>query len=326
MAAVDSFALLLRELGRSCTHSTEMLALLGAFYATKTCFAALRETCTLIRVHFLSRLVSGTDLVQRYGQWAVVTGCTSGVGKSYAKELAKRGVNVVLISRNKEKLEAVAREITESYPVETAIIVADFSQGREIYPAIERALKGKEIGILVNNVGVSYGHADCFTSLTQEKIWELIHVNIGAANMMVLMVLPGMMERKKGAVVNISSASCIQPSPQITAYSASKAYLDHFSRALHYECAPKGIFVQSLVPCFISTKMTEGMGVFSKESFLVPSADEYARHAVTTLGISRRTTGYWPHSIMLLFGRCLPECFWAWGCNRLVFYSHKKHL
>ncbi|KAJ7312036.1 hypothetical protein JRQ81_006367 [Phrynocephalus forsythii] len=326
MAAVDSFALLLREMGRSCTHYTEILALLGAFYATKTCITVLNETYTLIRVHFISRLFRGADLVQRYGKWAVVTGCTSGVGESYAKELAKRGVSVVLISQNKEKLEAVAKEITESYHVETAIIMANFSQGHKIYPAIEQALKGKEIGILVNSACTFYDHPDGFASLTQEKIWEIIHVNIGAANMMVLLVLPGMIERKKGAIVNVSSAPCIRPSPQITAYSASKAYLDHFSRSLHYEYASQGIFVQSLVPCFIATKTSQDLGLFSKEQLLVPSADTYAHHAIATLGITRRTTGYWPHSIMLLFIQCLPEWLWIRGWSTLGYYPHKKHL
>lgn len=149
-------------------------------------------------------------------------GGTSGIGKYYAKELASRKVNIILISRNQEKLEALAREIADTYKVETAIIVVDFNKGSEVYPALKKALEDKEIGILVNNVGVFYTHPDYFTNLTSDKIWELINVNIGAANMMVHMVLPGMVQRKKGAIVNISSLSCLQPTPLITAYSASK--------------------------------------------------------------------------------------------------------
>ncbi|XP_053126792.1 inactive hydroxysteroid dehydrogenase-like protein 1 [Hemicordylus capensis] len=309
MAAVDSFSLLLREIGRSCNCYMETLAFIGALYTAKTCFTFANDTYTLIRLHFIPRLISRADLVKLYGKWAVVTGCTSGIGKSYAKELASHGMNIILISRNKEKLEALAKEIVDAYKVETAIIVVDFGEGREIYPAVKKALMGKEIGILVNNVGVFYNHPDYFANLTQDKIWELINVNIGAVNMMVHMVLPGMVERKKGAVVNVSSIFCCQPTPQMTAYSASKAYLDHFSRALHYEYAPKGIFVQSLIPFFIAADS-------KSKCFFVPSAEEYAHHAVTTLGISKRTTGYWLHSILFLLGQYIPEWLWAWGSYR----------
>ncbi|KAF7242723.1 Hydroxysteroid dehydrogenase-like protein 1 [Varanus komodoensis] len=228
----------------------------------------------------------------------VEASCTSGIGKSYAKELASCGMNIILISRKKEKVETFAKELVESYKIETATIVADFSKGRETYSAIRKALAGKEIGILVNNAGVYYTHPDNFTSLTEDKVWELINVNIGAANMMVHMVLPGMVQRKKGAIVNMSSLSCCHPSPLLTAYSASKAYLDHFSRALHHEYASQGIFVQSLIPFLICTNMTKFSDSLSKMSFFVPSADEFAHHAVTTLGISRRTTGYWRHSLL----------------------------
>ncbi|XP_061449678.1 inactive hydroxysteroid dehydrogenase-like protein 1 [Rhineura floridana] len=317
MAAVDSFSFLLREIERSCSYYIETLAIIGALYTAKTCLTVVSDIYTLIRLHFIPRLISRADLVKLYGSWAIVTGCTSGIGKSYAKELASRGVNIILISWNKETLEAFAKEIEDSYKVETAVIVADFSRGREICPAIKKALMDKEAGILVNSVGVFYDHPDYFTNLTEDKIWDLININIGAANMMVHMVLPGMLRRKKGAIVNVSSLSCCHPTPLMAAYSASKAYLDHFSRALHYEYAPKGIFVQSLTPSFISTNLTKFSSTLTKKSFFVPSADEYAHHAVTTLGLSKRTTGYWPHSILFLFAQYLPEWLWAWGACRM---------
>lgn len=73
--------------------------------------------------------------------------------------------------------------------------------------------------------------------------------------------------------------------------------MDHFSRALYYEYAPQGIFVQSLLPSFLSTNMTKCGDKMSKNGILVPSGEEYAHHAIATLGISRRTAGYWPHSV-----------------------------
>ncbi|XP_007443016.1 inactive hydroxysteroid dehydrogenase-like protein 1 [Python bivittatus] len=319
MAAVDSFSLLLREIGRSYNYGIEMLAVIGAFYATKVCVTILNDTYVLIRVHFVPRIFGRPDLSKQYGKWAVVTGGTSSLGISYAKELASRGVDLILISRNREKLEAVAKEIVETYNIRTAIVVTDFSRGREAYPALKKALEGKEIGVLVNNVGVLYPLPDSFTSLTEAQVWEFINVNIGAANMMVHLVLPGMVQRKKGAIVNVSSISCCKPCPRYTAYSASKTYLDHFSRSLHYEYASHGIFIQSLIPFFICTNVTTCRNTLSKTGFFVPSSDEYVRHAVTTLGVSRRTTGYWPHTLLMILARFVPEWIWAWVVSRIKY-------
>nr|XP_028595378.1 inactive hydroxysteroid dehydrogenase-like protein 1 isoform X1 [Podarcis muralis] len=317
MAAVDSFSFLLREIGQACSCVIETLAFIGAFYIMKTSLTVASNTYSLIRLYFIPRLVSRPDLVKLYGRWAAVTGCTSGIGKSYAKELACHGVNVVLISRNKEMLEALAKDIEDSYKVETEVVVADFSRGRQVYPAIKKALLGKETGILVNNVGVFYDHPDYFANLTEDKIWDLININIGAANMMVHMVLPGMVQRKKGAIVNVSSMSSYHPSPRMTAYSASKAYLDHFSQSLYYEYAPQGIFVQCLCPAFVCTNMSKYSPTLSKKSLLVPSADEYAHQAIATLGLSRRTPGYSLHSIQGFFAQIIPEWLWVRGMSRL---------
>ena len=151
-----------------------------------------------------------------------VAGATDGIGRAYAEELASRGLNIILISRNQDKLQMLAKDIADTYNVETDIIVADFSSGREIYDPIREALKDRDIGILVNNVGVFYPYPQYFTQVSEDKLWDIINVNIAAASLMVHIVLPGMVERKKGAVVTISSGSCCKPTPQLAAFSASK--------------------------------------------------------------------------------------------------------
>lgn len=169
-----------------------------------------------------------------------LAGSTDGIGKAYAEELAKRGVNIILVSRSKEKLEAVSRNISETYKVETDFIVADFSKGRELYPAIEEALKDREIGILVNNVGIFYGYPDYFTNLSEDVLWDLIHVNIASATMMTHIVLPGMVKKKKGAIVNLSSGSCCQPTPTLTVYGASKVSWAVMLNGMHWKHIQQG--------------------------------------------------------------------------------------
>ncbi|XP_062033508.1 inactive hydroxysteroid dehydrogenase-like protein 1 isoform X1 [Lepus europaeus] len=327
MAAVDSFYLLYREIARSCNCYMEALALVGAWYTARKSITVICDFYSLVRLHFIPRLGSRADLIKQYGSWAVVSGATDGIGKAYAEELASRGLNIVLISRSDEKLRAVARDIADTYRVETDVIVADFSSGREIYVPIREALKDKDIGILVNNVGVSYPCPQYFTQVSEDKLWDIINVNIAAASLMVRIVLPGMVERKKGAIVTISSGSCCKPTPQLAAYSASKAYLDHLSRALQYEYTSKGIFVQSLIPFCVATSRTAPSSFLHKCPWLVPSPKVYAHHAVSTLGISTRTTGYWSHSIQVfLFAQYMPEWLWVWGANILNRSFRKEAL
>ncbi|XP_032709747.1 inactive hydroxysteroid dehydrogenase-like protein 1 [Lontra canadensis] len=326
MAAVDSFYLLYREIARSCNCYMEALALVGAWYTARKSITVICDFYSLVRLHFIPRLVSRADLIKQYGRWAVVSGATDGIGRAYAEELASRGLNIILISRSQDKLQTVAKDIADTYKVETEVIVADFSSGREIYDPIREALKDKDIGILVNNVGVFYPYPQYFTQVSEDKLWDIINVNIAAASLMVHIVLPGMVERKKGAVVTISSGSCCKPTPQLAAYSASKAYLDHFSRALQYEYASKGIFVQSLIPFYVATNVTAPGSFLHKCPWLVPSPKVYAHHAVSTLGISKRTTGYWSHSIQFLFAQYMPEWLWVWGANVLNRSLRKEAL
>ncbi|NWW35647.1 HSDL1 protein, partial [Panurus biarmicus] len=326
MAAVDQFSLLYQEISRSCSFYIEALAVVGAWYTVRKCVSLALGTYGALRLHVIPKLSGNCDLVKKYGKWAVVTGSTDGIGRAYAKELAKRGVNIILVSRNKEKLEAVSRSISETYQVETDFIVADFSKGRELYPAIKEALKDREIGILVNNVGIFYAHTDYFTNLSEDTLWDLIHINIASATMMTHIVLPGMVKKKKGAIVNLSSAVCYQPTPMLTVYGASKSYLDYFSRALHYEYASKGIFIQSLTPFVTTTNMLAFSSTVSKRTTLFPTAEEYASHAVSTLGLSIRTTGYWKHAIQMMLGNCLPEWMWAWFALHLSRILRKQAL
>lgn len=150
------------------------------------------------------------------------SGATAGIGKAYAEELAKQGIDLILISHDQNKLEATAAAITERFNVETYIIITDFTKGREIYQPIQEALKDKEIGILVNSADVPAEYPQFFLNISEDKLWDLINVNIAATNMMIRIVLPGMVQRGKGAIVNISSGFCCKPTPQMATYSSTK--------------------------------------------------------------------------------------------------------
>ncbi|XP_060015352.1 very-long-chain 3-oxoacyl-CoA reductase isoform X3 [Lagenorhynchus albirostris] len=214
-------------------------------------YLALRISCSLFTALRVWGLGHEPGVGPGLGEWAVVTGSTDGIGKSYAEELAKRGMKIVLISRSQDKLNQVSSEIREKFKVETKTIAVDFAS-EDIYDKIKTSLAGLEIGVLVNNVGISYEYPEYFLDVPDldGTIKKLINVNVLSVCKMTWLVLPGMVERSKGAILNISSASGMYPVPLLTLYSATKAFVDFFSRCLHEEYKSKGIFVQPLTTTF----------------------------------------------------------------------------
>ncbi|XP_012646023.1 very-long-chain 3-oxoacyl-CoA reductase [Microcebus murinus] len=250
------------------------------------------------------------------GEWAVVTGSTDGIGKSYAEELAKRGMKVVLISRSQDKLNQVSSEIKEKFKVETRTIAVDFAS-EDIYDKIKTGLAGLEIGVLVNNVGMSYEYPEYFLDIPDldNTIKKLINVNILSVCKMTRLVLPRMVERSKGVILNISSASGVLPVPLLTIYSATKAFVDFFSQCLHEEYKSKGIFVQSVLPYYVATKLAK----IRKPTFDKPSSETFVKSAIKTVGLQSRTNGYPIHSLTSSISSILPSWIYfkiAMGLNK----------
>ncbi|XP_035383147.1 very-long-chain 3-oxoacyl-CoA reductase [Electrophorus electricus] len=277
-----------------CDCLSSLLCFLGG--ATALCYL-LKWTWRCVqgfRAYVLSEIWQ-TDL-RRYGRWAVVTGATAGIGRAYAIELARRGLDVVLISRSSEKLHAIAKEIESQHGRQTRIIQADFTESQSIYPAIAKQLMGLEIGILVNNVGMNYaGMLVHFLDVPdpEQRITEVINCNIVSVTQMSRLILPCMVKRGKGLIINISSEAASQPQPMLTVYSATKIFVTYFSRCLHAEYQARGITVQCVTPFMVSTNMTHNIEV----NPLVKSAASFARDALNTVGYSSFTSGCLSHAL-----------------------------
>lgn len=280
-----------------------LLFWLGAVTATAAVLWLLYRLLTGFRIWVLG---NGTLLSPKLGRWAVVTGATDGIGKSYAEELARRGFSMMLISRSQDKLDDVARSLEERYQVETKTIAVDFGQG-DIYPKVEEGLAGLEVGVLVNNVGVSYSYPEYYLRIPglNNFITNMINVNITSVCQMTRLVLPRMVERSKGVILNISSASGMYPLPLLTVYSASKAFVDFFSRGLQEEYRRRGIIIQSVLPFFVVTKMTR----IRRPTLDKPTPERYVAAELGTVGLQTQTNGYFPHAVM------------GWVTTRLVSSS-----
>lgn len=173
-----------------------------------------------------------------YGSWALITGSTDGIGKAFAHELAKKGLHLILVSRNSQKLEQVSAEIQAQFP-KTRIknVALDFSGDIDSgVQEIKDMVKGLDVGVLINNVGVTYPGARFFHEVDEDVWMNVVKVNIKGTTLVTKAVLPGMIKRKRGAVVSIGSgAAIVVPShPLYAVYAATKAYAHIAPIFLHF--------------------------------------------------------------------------------------------
>ena len=148
-----------------------------------------------------------------------------------------------------------------------------------------------DIGVLVNNVGISCSYPEYFVDIDKQVYDNIINVNIVSINEMTRIVLPKMVAKKKGAIINLASLSAETPTPLLAVYAASKSYVDSVTLAIQAEYRSDGIIVQSVLPGFVCSNMSK----IKRPTLFAPAADTYSASALNTLGIADKTYGYWPH-------------------------------
>lgn len=281
--------------------------LLRGLGAVTLLYASLKGLQALATLHAFF-LRSGKRL-RKYGEWAVVTGATDGIGRAYAFELAKQGLSVLLLSRTEEKLQEVEKELQEKYPkVKVAHLAVDFghfdAKARE---SVKAKVAPLDVGVLINNVGVSYPFTKYFHELKDEEVAALVELNVCSTIWMTRIVLgndkEGMISRKRGAIVNTSSGAGRATSPLLAEYSGAKSFIEMFSKSLNAELGPFKIHVQVQAPLFVATKLAK----IRKTSITVPSPAGYARSAAAHIGYEDTVSPWWSHALQLWVQRSLPE-------------------
>lgn len=255
----------------------------------------------------------------------MVTGCTDGIGREYALAFAKKGLSVVLISRTEAKLKDLEKEIKDKgyAGVETKYVVCDYSNFDQVTrDKVNGAIKDLDVGILVNNVGVSYRYPRYFHELTTEEVAALMEMNVNSTTWMTQMVIGGMVERKRGAIVNLSSGSAMYTLPLLAEYSAAKSYIEKFSRALNSEYSGRGVTCQCQIPFYVATKLAK-----MRKSITVPTPKEYVALGVKWIGYPDAVVSpLWIHALMGWVMDQLPDSVLAHFLKNMHLAIRKKGI
>lgn len=185
---------------------------------------------------------------------ALITGSSAGLGVDFARQLADKGKRLVLVARRKERLDALAAELGNARTI---------GEDLSLPGAIDRlmadlAAHGEHVDLLVNNAG--FGLTGRFAELDGKRQRQMIDLNCGTLTELAHAVLPDMIERKSGAILNVASTAAFQPGPGMAVYFATKAFVLSFSEALHEEVKRHGVTVSALCPGPTATEFGEVAG------------------------------------------------------------------
>jgi short-subunit dehydrogenase len=177
---------------------------------------------------------------------ALITGASSGIGAVYADRLARRGYDLILVARNRDKLDKLATRLTSETRRSVEVLPADLSDKTGLARVEEVLKKDASITLLVNNAGI--GTFAPLLNSDVNKMDEMISLNVSALTRLTYAVVPGLVARGTGTIINISSSVAISPETLNGVYGGSKAYVLAFSHSLQHELAPKGLRIQAVLP------------------------------------------------------------------------------
>jgi short-subunit dehydrogenase len=196
-------------------------------------------------------------LRERYGDWALVTGASAGIGSAFARALARDGISLVLTARRGDRLATLAQELEKAYQVQTRVVALDLSQP-DAADTLAEAVDDLPIAILVNNAG--FGYAGRFDKLDPDRLRDMLNLNCLAPMLLTRRLLPGMQERGRGAVVFTGSIAGRQPLPLHSVYAATKAFDNLLGEALFVELREQGIDVGVIEPGSTETEFQSAAG------------------------------------------------------------------
>jgi uncharacterized protein len=222
----------------------------------------------------------------------IVTGASSGIGREIGRRLAERGLGVTLVARRDDRLRELAAELTAAHAVRAEVVAADLTDPEARLGIVRQvAERGLTADVLVNNAGLST--VGPVHRSDPERELAMIRTNVEAVADLCARVLPGMVERGRGAILNVASTAAFQPMPAQAGYAASKAFVLAYSEAVRAELRGTGVTVTALCPGPVETEFADRAGFGTGEAsaalprFMWVSAESVARQAVEGLDRGR---------------------------------------
>lgn len=243
----------------------------------------------------------------RYGPWALVTGASSGIGREFARQVAARGVNVLLVARRAERLAELADELA-GRGVAARPVPVDLCFDGFLDP-IRAAAAGLEVGLLVNSAGFSL--TGPFLDMDRDNMARLLNLNCRAPMMLTREFGPAMRARRRGGIVFVSSVTGFVATPQWSLYAATKAFDLLLGEGLAAELRADGVDVLTLAPGATRTEFQDVAGI---DDFMAMEAADVVAHALGRLGRADVTVPGWFYRGGVFATRFLPR-----GVNRAVF-------
>jgi short-subunit dehydrogenase len=185
----------------------------------------------------------------------LITGASSGIGATYAERFARRGHDLVLVARDKARLDALATRLRQETGVAVDVLPADLTKSSDLIAVEARLRDDARIGTLINNAGVA--QSGSFVEQTPDAIERLVALNITALTRLASAVAPRFVQAGKGAIVNIGSVVGLAPEFQMSVYGATKAFVLFLSQGLNLELSPKGVYIQAVLPAGTQTEIWE---------------------------------------------------------------------
>ncbi len=238
---------------------------------------------------------------ERYGQWAVITGASSGIGEEFARQIAKARINVVLAARRRDSLEAVGLELKDQYGVFVRIVACDLA-AREGVAELIAATTDLDVGLLINNAGTA--SAGAFIWHEAHALEQTIQLNVLASTELAHHFARRFAKRSRGGIVFAGSTFAYQGVPFFATYAASKAYTVALAEALHVETKSQGVDVMVLSPGPTRTAMKDMPGFdFDRMPLKWMDPPAVVRAGLKALGRRPAVVAGWVNRLMAAFGR-----------------------
>lgn len=236
------------------------------------------------------------DFVRRFGPAALVTGASSGIGEQFARQLAARGLHLVVTARRKERLDALADELRGAHGVRVTAVAADLAHADFLAP-VTAACADEDIGLVVSNAG--FGLKGPLHAADPEQLRAMLHVNCLAPTLLARAFAPGLLARGRGGLLFTGSIEGFIAFPWSTAYSASKAYVTFLGEGLAEELRARGIAVLVLAPGSTDTDAPRLQGIDRSQLVGLMSPADVARQALDQLGRRPIVITGWMNRVMI---------------------------